>query len=49
MMSALAQIIAWLNVGANAVGKLLLAPMATLPGWLSNTIVAAGGPRDFER
>jgi hypothetical protein len=40
-MSALAQIVAWLNVAANAVGRLLLAPAAAMPGWLSNTIVAA--------
>ena len=40
-MAVLAQIIAWLNVVANALGKLLLAPIAVLPGWLSSTIVAA--------
>jgi len=40
-MAALAQIIAWLNVVANYLGELLLAPIAWLPGWLSSTIVAA--------
>jgi hypothetical protein len=40
-MATLAQIVAWLNVPANALGKLLLTPLAGLPGWLSNTIVAA--------
>jgi hypothetical protein len=40
-MTAVAQIIAWLNVAANAIGELLLAPIAWLPGWLSSTIVAA--------
>jgi hypothetical protein len=36
-----AQIITWLNVVTNALGKLLLAPAAVLPGWLSNTIISA--------
>ena len=40
-MSALAQIVVWLNIVANAVGRVLLAPLAAVPGWLSNTIVAA--------
>jgi len=40
-MATLAQIVAWLNVAANAVGRPLLSPLAVLPGWLSNTIVAA--------
>ena len=41
MSHALAQLVAWINVGANAVGGVLLAPAAVLPGWLSNTIFAA--------
>jgi hypothetical protein len=40
-MDALAQIVAWLNVPANALGRFLLAPIAVLPGWLSATIVSA--------
>ena len=41
-MKFLAQIIAWLNVLMNALGRFLLAPlMGNVPGWLSNTIVAA--------
>jgi hypothetical protein len=38
-MSALTQVIAWLNVMANALG-LLLAPIAWVPGWLSMTVVS---------
>jgi hypothetical protein len=41
MMSILAQIIAWLNAGANALGRFLLAPLGILPGWLSATLVSA--------
>ncbi len=42
MTRILAQIIAWLNVPMNALGRFLLGPLiGTLPGWLSNTIVAA--------
>ncbi len=42
MTRFLAQLVAWLNVPMNALGRFLLAPlMGTLPGWLSNTIVAA--------
>ena len=40
-MNVLAQLVAWLNVAANALGKFLLAPIALLPGWLSITIVSA--------
>ncbi len=40
-MNLLAQIIAWINVVTNALGKFLLAPIAVLPGWLSNTILSA--------
>jgi uncharacterized membrane protein (DUF106 family) len=40
-MSFLAQIITWINVLTNSLGKFLLAPIAVLPGWLSNTIISA--------
>jgi hypothetical protein len=40
-MHALAQIVAWLNAAANAVGRVVLAPIALLPGWLSATLIAA--------
>jgi hypothetical protein len=40
-MNFLAQIVAWINVPANALGKLFLAPIGMLPGWLSNTIISA--------
>src|SRR5262249_29273630 len=40
-MEFLTQIVVWLNALANAVGRILLAPIAVLPGWLSATIVAA--------
>jgi hypothetical protein len=39
-MSALTQLIAWLNSLANAVGEVVFAPIATLSGWLSATLVA---------
>jgi len=34
------QLVVWLNVLANALGSLLLAPIAVLPGWLSATLAA---------
>ena len=40
-MNLLVQVITWINVLANALGKFLLGPIAVLPGWLSNTIVSA--------
>jgi hypothetical protein len=40
MMDALAWIAAWLNAPANLLGRLLLAPLGVLPGWLSATLVA---------
>lgn len=40
-MSFLAYIITWINVPLNAAGKFLLAPIGLMPGWLSNTIIAA--------
>ena len=36
-----AQVISWVNVITNAFGRFLLAPVAVLPGWLSNTIISA--------
>jgi hypothetical protein len=40
-MESLAQIVVCLNDLANAVGRLLLAPVGVLPGWLSATLIAA--------
>ncbi len=40
MMDLLARIVVWLNALANAVGWVLLAPLAALPGWLSATLVS---------
>lgn len=40
-MDAVAQIVVWLNAFANALGRVLLAPVAILPGWLSATLVAS--------
>jgi hypothetical protein len=37
----LTQLVTWLNVLANALGRCLLAPIGVLPGWLSATIVSA--------
>jgi hypothetical protein len=39
-MDFAAQVVVWLNVGGNSLGKYVLAPLAVLPGWLSSTIVA---------
>ncbi|MCY2928365.1 MAG: hypothetical protein NTV86_02515 [Planctomycetota bacterium] len=41
MTDALAQIAAWLNLAANALGKPLLAFVGVMPGWLSATLVSA--------
>lgn len=41
MMGFLAQIVVLLNAIANALGRVLLAPVASLPGWLSATLVAS--------
>ena len=41
MMGLLTQALIWLNVLANAIGKLVFAPVAMMPGWLSNTIISA--------
>ena len=35
-----AQIASWVNVLTNAFGNFFLAPIAMLPGWLSNTIIS---------
>ncbi len=44
-MNFLIQIITWVNVPMNAVSGLFSGFMATLPGWLSNTIIAVvAGP-----
>jgi hypothetical protein len=40
MTDALAQAAAWLSSAANSLGRLLLAPVGVLPGWLSATAVA---------
>jgi hypothetical protein len=40
-MDVLTQVVVWLNAGANALGWVLLAPVAALPGWLSATLVSA--------
>jgi hypothetical protein len=40
-MDFLAYLVVWLNVATNALGTFVLAPIATLPGWLSATLVAA--------
>ncbi|MHC4293731.1 MAG: hypothetical protein ACYSTX_05490 [Planctomycetota bacterium] len=41
MTDFLAQLITWINIPVNTVGKFLLAPVGVLPGWLSNTIISA--------
>jgi hypothetical protein len=40
MNGGLTQLAVWLNALANALGRVLLAPIAFLPGWLSATMVA---------
>jgi uncharacterized membrane protein (DUF106 family) len=40
-MGFVSQIITWVNLLTNALGKFLLAPIGMLPGWLSNTIISA--------
>ena len=40
-MNALVQVVVSLNALANGLGRLLLGPIGTLPGWLSATIVSA--------
>lgn len=41
MMDFLAQLITWINVPANALGRWLFAPLTGLGGWQSNTIISA--------
>ncbi len=41
MTDLLAQAALWLSTVANALGRLLLAPVASLPGWLSATLASA--------
>jgi uncharacterized membrane protein (DUF106 family) len=36
-----AQLVTWINVVTNALGKFLLSPVSGLPGWLSNAIISA--------
>jgi len=40
-MSFLAHIFTWLNIPINVVSKFFLSPIGLMPGWLSNTIIAA--------
>ena len=40
-MGFMVLLITWVNVVTNAVGGLLLAPVATVPGWLSITVISA--------
>lgn len=40
-MIFLAQLIIWINILTNSLGRFMLAPIAVLPGWLSNTIISA--------
>jgi hypothetical protein len=41
MMNVLAQVAAWLSAGSSALGRILLAPLGLVPGWLSATVIAA--------
>lgn len=41
MMDILTHIAVWLNAVSNAMGSVLLAPVAVLPGWFSATAIAA--------
>jgi hypothetical protein len=41
MTHVLAQTAAWLSAAANALGRFVLAPVGSVPGWLSATVVAA--------
>ena len=41
MSGFVAQIVAWLSTAADAAGRLLLAPVGSMPGWLSATLIAA--------
>jgi hypothetical protein len=41
-MDAVTHVLVWLNALANVLGRVLLAPIAILPGWLSATLIATG-------
>jgi uncharacterized membrane protein (DUF106 family) len=41
VIDLLTRLVVWLNTLANALGRLLLAPIGVLPGWLSATLVSA--------
>jgi hypothetical protein len=41
MTGMLAQVVVWLNAVANALGRLALWPVASLPGWISATLIAS--------
>jgi hypothetical protein len=41
MMDAVTQIVVWLNVLADALGRWALAPIGLAPAWVSATAVAA--------
>ncbi len=41
MIDLTARLAVWLNIAANALGKMVLAPLDVLPGWISATAVAA--------
>lgn len=41
MTDCAAQVVRWINVPANLVGRFLLCVIGELPGWLSNTIISA--------
>jgi hypothetical protein len=40
-MDALTHAVVWLNAASNAAGRVLLAPLSAMPGWLSATAVSA--------
>jgi hypothetical protein len=40
-MSLLAHLIYWINIPVNVLGRILLAPVGIMPGWLSLTLLAA--------
>jgi len=39
--AVLSQVFTWLNVIFNAAGRVCLAPIGAIPGWLSNTLISA--------
>lgn len=40
-MDVVTHVVVWLNALANAIGRIVLAPVAVLPGWVSATLIAA--------